>query len=262
MIESCQEDLQMPAIGQYSVNQAAAGSYDLAGNLDKTPQETLEFHPQDVATCRGFQSYQAIPGLQIPSQDSNDHISPIRNQTIRRHSQRVDPALELTDDVFLIAAVIGEENNLLRGPLSVVGDIEKIPHIVKQPTFPFFDGEVFSNDDHPVRLAAMHGAVIEFRDLFAPQADVFELSFFDHLFLHVFRTLPLFCLNFVARRPLERLPEPLWQGIGHLDEVSLGVITKDESHFLIPAVEVVSEREIGVAPEPYLLENRSDPIDR
>ena len=50
----------MPAIGQYSVNQAATRRYDLAGNLDKTPQETFEFHPQDIATCRGFQSYQAI----------------------------------------------------------------------------------------------------------------------------------------------------------------------------------------------------------
>ena len=110
MIERCQEGLQMPAIGQYSVNQAAAGSYDLTGNLNKTYQEPFEFHPQDVATCRGFQSYQTIPGLQIPGQGRNDHISPIRNQTIRRHPQCVDPALKLADNVLLVAAVIGEES--------------------------------------------------------------------------------------------------------------------------------------------------------
>jgi hypothetical protein len=45
MIESCQEGLQMPAVGQYSVNQPAAGGYDLTGNLDKAHQEAFEFHP-------------------------------------------------------------------------------------------------------------------------------------------------------------------------------------------------------------------------
>lgn len=92
----------MPAIGQYSVNQAATRRYDLAWNLDKTTQETFESHPQDIATCRLFQSYQAIPGLQTPVQGRNDHISPVRNQPIRWHSQRVDPALELADDVLLV----------------------------------------------------------------------------------------------------------------------------------------------------------------
>ena len=147
----------MPAIGQYSVNQPAAGGHDLAGNLDKAHQEAFEFHPQDIATCRGFQCYQSIPGLQIPGQGRNDHISPIRDQTIRRHPQRIDPALELTDDIFLVAAVIGEENDLLQSLLSVIGDVEKISHIVEQPAFSLFDGEVFPNDDHPIGLVQWTG---------------------------------------------------------------------------------------------------------
>ena len=131
----------MPAIGQYSVNQAAAGGHDLAGHLDKTYQETFEFHPQDIATCRGFQCYQAIPSLQIPGQGRNDHIGPIRNQTVRRHPQCVNPALELADDVLLVAAVISEENNLLHGHLAVIGDVEKISHIVEQSALTLFDGD-------------------------------------------------------------------------------------------------------------------------
>jgi hypothetical protein len=256
MIERCQEGFQVPAMGQYSVNQAAAGGHYLARNLDKTHQETFEFHPQDIATCRGFQSDQTIPGLQIPGQGRNEHIGPVRNQAVRWHPQRVDPALELTDDVLLVAAVIGEENNLLGSHLMVVRYIKEVPHIIEQSVLALFDSEIFPNDDHPIRFAAMGGAVIEFSDLFASEADVFELSFFDHPLLNVFRTLPLFGFNLVARRPLERLPEALGQGIGHLDEVSLGIITKDESRPLVPAVEVVSEREIGVAPEPYLLKHR------
>ena len=116
----------MTTIGQYSVNQTTAGSHNLAWDLDKTPQEAFELHPQDIATRRGFQSDQAIPGLQIPGQGRNDHISPIRHQSIRRHPQRIDPALELADNVLLIATVISEENNLLRSPLSVVRYIKEV----------------------------------------------------------------------------------------------------------------------------------------
>jgi hypothetical protein len=55
----------------------------------------------------------------------------------------------------------------------------------------------------------MDGAVIEFRDLFALEGDVFKFSFFDYFFPNVFRTIPLFGLNLIAFRPLERLPEAL-----------------------------------------------------
>ena len=56
----------------------------------------------------GQQSRASIP----PGQGRNDHIGPIRNQTVRRHPQCVNPALELADDVLPVAAVISEENNL------------------------------------------------------------------------------------------------------------------------------------------------------
>ena len=55
----------------------------------------------------------------------------IRNQTIRRHPQRVDSAFELADNVLLVTTVIGEENNLLRSHLSIVGDIEEVPYVVE-----------------------------------------------------------------------------------------------------------------------------------
>ena len=233
MIERLQEGFQMPAVGQYSINKPAAGGYDLTWYLDKAPEKTFEFHPQDVATCRRLQSYQAIPSFQIPSQGGNDHISPIGYQSIGKHSQGVDSALELTDDVLLIAAVIGEENDLLHSHLVVIGDVEKIPYIVEQSALTLFDGEVLTHDNHPVCLAAMGGLIIEFGNLFAREADVFELSFFDHLLLNVFRALPLFCFDFVTRRPLKRLPEALWQGISHIDKLRLGIITKVKIDFFI-----------------------------
>jgi hypothetical protein len=166
MIERLQEGFQMPAVGQYSINKPAAGGYDLTWYLDKAPQKTFEFHPQDVATCSRLQSHQAVPSLQIPGQGGNDHISPIRYQSIRKHSQCVDSALELTDDVLLIASVIGKENNLLHSHLAVIGDVEKIPYIVEQSALALFNGQVFPDDNHPVRFAAMDGLIIKFGDLF------------------------------------------------------------------------------------------------
>ena len=119
----------MPTIGQYSMEEATTSGHDLAGDLNKTSQEAFEFHPQDIAACRRFQSYQSVPGFQIPGQCRNNHLRPIRHQSIRQHSQGVDSALELTDDVLLIAAVVGEENDLLHSHLVVIGDVEKIPLI-------------------------------------------------------------------------------------------------------------------------------------
>jgi hypothetical protein len=201
----------MPAVGQYSVNQTATGSHDLTRYLNKAHQETFELHQQDVAPCRRSYCYQAVPGLQIPGQGCNNHISPIRNQSIRRHPQCIHPALELTDDVFLVAAVIGEQNYFLRSHLAVVGDIEKIPNILEQPSLSPFDRKVFPNHNHPVGLLAVGRTIVEFGDMFAFQPNFVELSFFNYLFLNIFWSPPLFSLHVVAQRPLQPLPAPLRQ---------------------------------------------------
>jgi hypothetical protein len=112
-----------------------------------------------------------------------------------------------------------------------------------------------------VCLLAVDRAVVEFRDLFAPEADVLELSFFDHFVLNAFRTLPLLCFDLVVRRPFERLPTAVRQGIRHFDKIPLCIIAKDKSDAFIPAVKVVRERKIGVAPEPRFSENRLDLVD-
>src|SRR5512144_2249438 len=218
MIERCQENLQMSAMGQYPVNETATRCHDLTRYLDKIHQEAFELHPQDISTDSRHEGYHPIPSLQIPGQGRDDHISPIRYQAIRRHPQGVDSALELTDDVFLVAAVIGEENDFLHGHIPVVGDVEEIPDVIEQPNLALFDGEVFPNHYHPVGLAAVSGTIIELGDLLAFQADVLELSFLDHLLLNIFRTAPFLSLDLVACRPLERLPAGFRQGIGELNE--------------------------------------------
>ena len=129
MVECVQEGFQMPAVVQYPPNQSASGHYDLTWYLNEVCQESFEFHPQNIsARCRD-EGYQTIPSLQVPGQGGDDHVGPIRDQPIRRHSQSIDSALELTDDVFLVAAVVGEKNDFLIGHLAIVGDVEEVPLI-------------------------------------------------------------------------------------------------------------------------------------
>jgi hypothetical protein len=169
MIGRFKEIFQMPAVGQYSINKATSRGHDLTRHLNKSHQETFKFHPQDVAPCRRSHCYQTVSGLQILGQSRNNHISPIRNQTIRWHSQSVDSTLELTDDVFLVAAITGEQDYFLWSHLAIVCNVKEEPHIIEQPSLSLFDREVFLNHSYPIRFFAMGRTIVEFGDLFALQ---------------------------------------------------------------------------------------------
>ena len=125
MVERGEERFQMLTITEDTKYQASAGLDDLTWYLDEAHQEPLEFHSQDVPTCHGCQGHQAIPGFQIPCQRRDDHVSPVGLQTVRWHSQRIDPAFKLTNDVFLVAAVVGEKDHFLHAHGAIVGDIEE-----------------------------------------------------------------------------------------------------------------------------------------
>ena len=143
MVKGREERLQMPAVSQDSVHQLSTGGYYLAGDLNEAYEEALEFHPQDItAHCRRH-AHHAIPGLQIPSQCSNDHIGPVRNQTVRRHPKSVHSILELSDDVLLVAGIIGKQDNLLWSHSPVIGYVEEIPDLVEQPVLALFDRKIF-----------------------------------------------------------------------------------------------------------------------
>jgi len=117
----------MPAVGQNSIYQTAACAHDLTGYLYEVDQEALELHSQDISARRGLQSYESIPSLKIPDQRRDNHVGPIRKQTVRRHPERIDATLQLADDVLLVATVVGEKDNFLHRHLTIVRDVEKIP---------------------------------------------------------------------------------------------------------------------------------------
>jgi hypothetical protein len=98
-----------------------------------------------AAGTRVTKPYQAF---RFPASAAIDHVSPVRHQTVGGHAQRIDAALELPDDVFLIAAVVCEKNDFLHAPGLIVRYVEEEPDVVEQPTISLFDGEIFAQHTH------------------------------------------------------------------------------------------------------------------
>src|SRR5205814_9886304 len=71
----------------------------------------------------------------VPGEGGDDHVRPVGHQVVERYPQRVDPVLELFDDVFLVAAVVGQRHHLLDGQVQVGGDVEEVPDLVEEGLF-------------------------------------------------------------------------------------------------------------------------------
>ena len=75
---------------------------------------------------------QRRPGLQAPGQRAHHHVRPVREQVVHRAvSDRTSP-LSWAQEVLLVAAVVGLEDDLLGRLLPVVGDVEEAACVVKQ----------------------------------------------------------------------------------------------------------------------------------
>ena len=116
--------------GEQSVDQSSSRSHDLAGHLDHRRAKRRELHPQQRSLLglmlgrvpRRYRRQQGAPGFQAPRQRGHDHVRPVADEVIHGRRERMHPALELGDQVFLIAPVMGRGHDLFGGGLAVVGD--------------------------------------------------------------------------------------------------------------------------------------------
>ena len=74
-------------------------------------------------------------------------------------------ALELGDQVLLIAPIIGGEDDLLGRDLPVVGDVEEVAVLLEQPHLPPVDPQPLAEHDHPIALPAGDRPIVELGDL-------------------------------------------------------------------------------------------------
>ena len=105
---------------QQAVDQPSTAPHDLAGHPDRGRTERRELHPQQrsflrlvLGRSRGAPVQQGTPSLQAPGQDWPSPYTPSCSPSRPPASQRVHAALELGEQVLLVAAVVGREHDLV-----------------------------------------------------------------------------------------------------------------------------------------------------
>ena len=66
----------------------------------------------------------------------------------------VNTAFQLGDQIFLLAAIVGTEDNLLGGHLAIVGDVKEVAVFLEQSPLPLVDSQPLAKHDHPITLSA------------------------------------------------------------------------------------------------------------
>ncbi len=69
---------------------------------------SVPLSPMSLGMTRRFGHEQRGPRLQVPRQARHHHLRPVAHQVVDRRRQGVHPALELCDQVLLVAPLVGQ----------------------------------------------------------------------------------------------------------------------------------------------------------
>src|SRR5438045_3833490 len=83
---------------------AAGTAHHRGGDEDDVFQEAAKLHPDVLAAVVLAVHHHREPGLEVPREGGDNHVGPVGYQVVQRYPQGVDAGLELSDDVFLVAA--------------------------------------------------------------------------------------------------------------------------------------------------------------
>ncbi len=262
LIEQAKER-RLPAVPrQQAIDDPPPAANDLGRHLDHGAAERREVHPQQLAFLRGAAFLPAArlgqqerrPGLEAPRQAGHRHVRPVARQVVERRRQRTNAPLVLLNEILLIAAVVGVEDDLLGRRVPVVGDVKEAPRIVEQLLLTLGRFEVFPHHDHAIRLPAQRRRVRELGHVLLHQADVLELARLDDLLFDVLRPGAGRGFHGVLGRTTKLPPRGFREILGPFVQVRQGVDPEHEPHvpLLVPAVEVRRLGEVGVPAEPQL----------
>ncbi len=105
-IECFEECLQVRVECQHAIDQASAAANDLAGQSNEVEKKLLKLHPQRFAALPSVGYHQRVPGFERPGERRDYHVSPITIEIARRHPQRINAALELCENILLVATFV------------------------------------------------------------------------------------------------------------------------------------------------------------
>ena len=119
LIQKTEENMLPRIPRQQPIHDLSSRRENLRRNIHHRRPKRAEVHPQQpplfflmhlLPTAR-LRQHQRRPGFQAPGQRRHHHVRPIREQAIDRRGQRANPALELRQQVLLVAAVVRVEHN-------------------------------------------------------------------------------------------------------------------------------------------------------
>jgi len=167
----------------------------------------------------------------------------------------------LLDDVFLVAALVGKQHHLGTGQRAIIGNVEEVPDLLEEAGLAFLDTEILAHDYHAIGLLAMSGPIVELGHLLALEADVFVLALWNDLPFDIGGALARLSLDRVGSGPLQGLPGADRQLLGAFDQVGVSIVAQHATDPLVPFVQVLGERKVGVAAQPNFFEDITDQID-
>ena len=243
---------------QQPVHQSPPTANDLARHRDDRVDEALELHGQQPPLLLPVKfpgagvlgNLKRPPGLQVPRQARHHPVRPVAHQVVHRRTQRAHPALELRDQVLLVAAVVGLKHQTAGGGLPVVGQVESRADLLEQARLALLHRDRLADDDQPVRPLTGRRLIRDLGHILPEPGQGLELTRADDLVLDLLETL--------SRRPfgrgvwwsLQLGPGRCGQILGQRREIGHGVAPEEERHCLgVPGIELRGLGEVGLAAE-------------
>jgi len=164
-----------------------------------------------------------------------------------RHPQRIDAIFQLFDGVFMIAALVGEPNHLLRGKVRDLGDVEEVSDVVKKNQLPFLYTQILLKNNHAIGALALHWLVGKLGHALRLKLNVFIASPSHDCLFDILRALARRGFDLIFRFANHGAPPTVVELFRKFYQIPPGVHTKNEVHPLLsPSVEMGGQRKVGV----------------
>jgi len=106
------EQVRQPwIVGLDALHDTLPGAHDLRQHQDQRVQKAAKLHVQQRHAPFALRQQQPISGFQIPDLCGDRPIGPVAHRIVHRHARRIHPVLQLLDDVFLVAALVGQHHH-------------------------------------------------------------------------------------------------------------------------------------------------------
>lgn len=220
---------------------------DVAGDDDHLADEAPELHGYVSSAILDQMREHREPAFQVPRERRDDHVGPVGFQVVERHPHRVHPALELGDEVFLVAALVGFPDDRGCAQVRACRDIVAVAQLVEEGQLALHPGDVLSHDDQAVRLLARRRTVGELGDVFVVEPQVVVAALDDDPLLLV-RTLlaPLAGPGRPARSAFKCPPCIVIQHFHGRRQRLATPDAEDEVHLPAPTVELRGQRKMRI----------------